>query len=101
MTPCGGVIASEAVDEDDVGLAIGVVTACDLVQSAQGSASFRKAIRFSIAGERQFYMARAARLDNSYKFDNHEAEWSARPKQVPALRLRGKGLPRRHRLCYI
>jgi hypothetical protein len=28
--------AAEAVDEDQVGLVIGVVTACDLVQSPQG-----------------------------------------------------------------
>jgi hypothetical protein len=33
---------TEAVDEDHVDLAIGVVTACDLVQSAQGASSIRK-----------------------------------------------------------
>jgi hypothetical protein len=30
---------AEAMDEDHVGFAIGVVTACDLVQSAQGASS--------------------------------------------------------------
>jgi len=36
MAPSGSVVAAEAVDEDYVGLAIGVVTACDFVQSTQG-----------------------------------------------------------------
>lgn len=52
------------MDEDHIGLAIGVVTSCDLVQLAQGS-SFRKATLFSIVGERQFYTPPAMRSDNS------------------------------------
>jgi hypothetical protein len=35
---------AEAVDEDHIGFALGVFTACDFVQWAQSSASFRGAI---------------------------------------------------------
>ncbi|HEX7678651.1 MAG TPA: hypothetical protein VF713_11050 [Thermoanaerobaculia bacterium] len=90
-------IAAKAVDEDDVGLAIGVVTACDLVQSAQGSASFRKAIRISIVGERQFYTLRTAHPDNSCELDRDDAKIFSTTVALPEKRAwtpvaRGAGL---------